>query len=116
MHHNFKNLLVWQRACALAESLYILVKKLPDIERYGLRSQIQRAAISVPSNIAEGCGRESNKELHHYLNIAIGSLCELETQLILTKRLRLFKAEATEPHLKEINEIRKMISALRKQL
>ncbi|MGH1366485.1 MAG: four helix bundle protein [Calditrichia bacterium] len=116
MRHNFKKLQVWHRSCDLAEALYILAKKLPDTERYGLRSQIQRAAISVPSNIAEGCGRESNKELQHYLNTSNGSLCELETQLLLSIRLEFFKQSETEALINQILEVRKMIYALIKQL
>ena len=84
---NHKDLEVWKEAMELVIAIYEVTKKFPKGELYGLTSQIQRAAVSVPSNIAEGCARKSNRETLHFLSIALGSLAELETQVILAMRL-----------------------------
>lgn len=84
--HNFKELLVWQKAMDLTVFVYKLTGEFPKEEKYGLISQIQRCAISIPSNIAEGSGRVSKKEFRHFLSISMGSLFELETQMILAYR------------------------------
>jgi four helix bundle protein len=81
--HNFKELLVWQKAMDLAVFAYKLTASFPKEEKYGLISQIQRCAVSVPSNIAEGSGRVSTKEFQHFISISLGSSFELETQAIL---------------------------------
>ena len=83
--HNFKELKVWRAGIDLSKSIFTLTKKFPTEERFGLISQMTRAAVSIPSNIAEGCGRKSNKELYQFLNIALGSAFELETQLIIAR-------------------------------
>ena len=79
--HNFKDLKVWQKAIDLAVDVYKAMLQLPNEEKFGLISQIKRAAISIPSNIAEGAGRNSNTEFNHFLGIANGSSFELQTQL-----------------------------------
>ena len=84
--HNFKELQVWQKAMDLAVFTYQLTSYFPKEEKYGLISQIQRCAVSVPSNIAEGSGRVSKKEFQHFISIAMGSSFELETQVILAYR------------------------------
>ncbi len=84
--HNFKELNVWKKAIDLAVLSYQLTGFFPKEEKYGLISQIQRACVSIPSNIAEGCGRVSNKELQHFVSISMGSSYELETQMILASR------------------------------
>jgi len=84
--HNFKELLVWQKAMDLAVFTYQLTGFFPKEEKYGLISQIQRCAVSIPSNIAEGSGRVSTKEFQHFISIALGSSFELETQVILAFR------------------------------
>jgi four helix bundle protein len=83
MKHNFRELKIWQNSMEIVKDVHVLTKTLPSDERVGLVSQINRSAVSMPSNIAEGTGRTSEKELHHFLNIAISSSYELETQLIL---------------------------------
>ena len=88
---NFKGLLVWQQSMQLAESIYALCRILPKEEMMVLSSQLRRAAISIPSNIAEGSGRGHRKEFIQHLRIAYGSLCELETQTILVQRLKLIE-------------------------
>jgi len=76
--HNFKDLKVWRASIEICKVVFELTKHFPDGEKYGLISQMTRSAVSIPSNIAEGCGRKSNKELYQFLNIALGSSFELE--------------------------------------
>jgi four helix bundle protein len=82
-----KDLDVWKKGMELVERVYSMSRAFPDSERYGLTSQIRRAAVSIPSNIAEGAARKSDKELLQFLSIAIGSLAELETQYLIAIRL-----------------------------
>ena len=82
--HNFKNLKIWQLARYFGKDIYVLTKKFPEDERFGLTQQIRRAVISIPSNIAEGAGRGTDKDFSHFLDIANGSAFEVETQLILS--------------------------------
>ncbi len=100
----------------LATEVYRLSAQLPKHETYGLSSQIQRSAVSVPSNIAEGHGRNSNKEFDHFLGIASGSLSELETQLILAQQLGYLTEETISPALQISSEIGKMLKGLQKSL
>ena len=90
---NFKQLLIWQKGMKLVLDIYAIAEKLPRTENYGLRSQLTRSAISIPSNIAEGSSRQSQKEYKYYIEIALGSAFELETQLSITKRLALVDFE-----------------------
>src|SRR6266851_10219654 len=85
--HSFRDLLVWQRAIELVECVYATSRNWPRVETYGLVSQVRRAAVSVPSNIAEGHGRATRGEFLHHLGIAYGSLMEVETQIVLAQRL-----------------------------
>lgn len=87
MTHNFKRLEIWKQSMDLVERVYLTINEVPNDERFGLKSQISRSAVSIPSNIAEGSGRDSEKEFGRFLSISIGSLHELETQLILLNRL-----------------------------
>ena len=112
MARSFKNLLVWQRGMALAEGVYGLAKTFPRHEQYGLCDQMRRAAVSVPSNIAEGCGRGTDRDWAHFLGQALGSLCELETQLELAVRLGYAKADALLPLQGIAQETGKMLVAL----
>jgi len=77
--HNFKELKVWKSGIELCKVIFELTRSFPPDERFGLISQMTRCAVSIPSNIAEGCGRRSNKELYQFLNVALGSSFELET-------------------------------------
>lgn len=112
---DFKKLLVWQKSIQLVKIVYQVTSEFPQIETYGLISQIQRAAISIPSNIAEGSGRGS-KEFLHFLNIAKGSAFEIETQFIIADELGFI----TKGKFDEINpmiiEIQKMISGLQNKI
>ena len=107
--HNFKNLKVWQRAMSLCKMVYQATRSFPQEERFGLTSQIKRAVVSVPSNIAEGASRTSNKDFTRFLTMAPGSLYELETQLILAKELGFLGQEPFVEITGEVNQIQKML-------
>lgn len=85
--HNFRELKIWKEAMEIVKVVYNLTSQLPTDEKFGFISQLNRCALSIPSNIAEGSGRTSNKEFSHFLNIAISSSYELETQLILAEEI-----------------------------
>ncbi|MBU2914651.1 four helix bundle protein [Reichenbachiella agariperforans] len=110
--HDFRKLNIWKRSIDLVTEIYQLTSSFPEAEKFGLTSQIRRCSVSVPSNIAEGAGRKSDKEFVQFLSIAMGSLCELETQLIISKNLKLINSEQMEVKTSEINEIQKMIRVL----
>ena len=112
----YRDLKVWQTAIRLATEVYKLSGLFPKQETYGLTSQIQRSAVSVPSNIAEGHGRNSSKEFNHFLGVAMGSLAELETQLILAQQLGCLDEETIESVLQISDETGKMIRGLQKSL
>jgi four helix bundle protein len=113
---NFKELLVWQKAMALASAVYSLTGRFPSAERFGLVAQMRRAAVSVPSNIAEGQARNTTGEFVQFISHAEGSLAELETQLRLSLDLNLCGAQNAAPLLHMIEEERKMLNALRRSL
>ncbi|HEX9454613.1 MAG TPA: four helix bundle protein [Candidatus Binatia bacterium] len=106
-----KDLLVWQRSMDLVEDVYRLTKILPSAEQWGLVSQMRRAAVSVPSNIAEGYGRQATGEYRHHISIGRGSLLELETQILLS-RLKYLQPADADSALKEIDEISRMLATL----
>jgi four helix bundle protein len=110
---NHKELEAWSASMKLAKELYQLTSKFPKEELYGLTSQIRRAAVSVPSNIAEGAARNSDKEFIQFLYVSLGSLAEIETQIILAKELG-FLSELTV--LSPIEHSRKFILGLIKYL
>ncbi len=114
--HNLKELKIWQKAIDLSVSVYKATSEFPKEEIYGLTSQIKRSAISIPSNISEGAGRNSNKEFIHFLGIANGSAYELQTQLIISNKLKLISDETLEELLKPIEEIQKMSFTFQKTL
>jgi len=114
--HNFKELKVWKAGIEICKTIFMITKNFPSEERYGLVSQMNRSAVSIPSNIAEGCGRKSNKELHQFLNIALGSSFELETQTILAKEFNYITSERCDDICSLIIEIQKMIHGLQKSL
>lgn len=109
---SYKELLVWQKSIQLVTDIYKLTKTFPNEENYGLVSQIQRAAVSIPSNIAEGNDRNSKKEFVHFLYIARGSLAELETQIIIAERLEYINQNQSTEILNNCHEIGKMINGL----
>ncbi len=113
---NYRELIVWQKSMALAEMIYRISSPLPKEEIYGLQSQMRRAAVSIPANIAEGQARQSTGEFLQFLGIARGSLAELETLVILCGRLNFFPSESVENALKDCDEIGKLLTGLVKSL
>lgn len=109
---SYKELKVWQRSMALAEQVYGLTQYFPAEERYGLTSQMRRAAVSIPANIAEGWGRGTTRDYLNFLIIARGSLMELETQLILASHLGYVESVHVTSASREIAEIGKMLNSL----
>ena len=114
--HKVEDLKIWQKSIELAKKVYEVVAELPDTERYGLTSQIKRCAVSIASNIAEGAGRNSNREFKHFLSIASGSSYELQTQLILTYELKLIEKHKIDQLLFLITEIQKMNYSFQKSI
>ena len=111
-----KDLKVWIKGIELVKSIYEITKLFPSNEQFGLTSQMRRAAVSIPSNTAEGCGRNSDKELIHFLYISLGSADELETQIIISKELGFLENEKSEQLQSLIFEIIKMTSSLIKSI
>ncbi len=116
MLKSYRDLLVWQRALDLAILIYRLSEGFPKTEVYGLTSQVRRASVSIPSNIAEGYGRGSRREYLQFLSIAQGSLKELETQTILAQRLNYATAAQADRILSESEIIGKMLGSLIRSL
>ncbi len=113
---SYRELVVWQKSIELAERIYAVSKRFPKEESYGLTSQMRRAAVSVPSNIAEGAAREGTGEFLQFLSTARGSLAELETQLVLAERLGYLPTAQVRELEKMCDEISRMLSGLRKSL
>ena len=109
---DFRKLKIWEQGIEIVKQIYKLAEKLPAEEKFGLRSQIKRAAISVPSNIAEGASRNSEIEFKRFLEIAIGSLFELETQIVIIQELVLISSEELEDIFELILKEGKMINGL----
>ncbi|NOQ70802.1 MAG: four helix bundle protein [Crocinitomix sp.] len=109
--HKFRELKVWNKAMLIVESTYEISRDLLANEKFNFTSQITRSALSIPSNIAEGAGRETNKEFCRFLDIAIGSSFELETQLILVERIFNVK---TDKLILEIQDLQRMTNALKR--
>lgn len=116
MLKNYKELKVWQKAYQLCLGVYKVTAKMPKEERFGLTSQIRRAAVSVPSNIAEGYGRRTTPDYVRSLYIAYGSNCELETQVMLTEDIGFIEAALLEGIKDAIQEVERMLKALIKSL
>lgn len=103
---NHKDLEVWKKGMDLVESVYKLTSDFPDTEKFGLTNQMRRAVVSIPSNIAEGAGRKSDKELIQFVHIALGSLAEVETQYLISMRLQyIVKNEILENELMVLNKL-----------
>lgn len=113
--HNLKELKIWNKAIELATEIYQLTAEFPSEEKYGLISQLRRSAVSIPSNIAEGAGRNTSKEFCHFLGISNGSSYELQTQLIISRNLDLIDARVDQV-LSRIDEIQKMNYSFQKML
>ena len=113
---SYRELIVWQKSMDLTVRIYDLTRRFPAEERYGITSQMRRAASSVPTNVAEGQARRSTGEFLQSLGIARGSLAELETFVILCERLELIQNEISESLLADCAEINKMLNAMIKSL
>jgi four helix bundle protein len=113
---SYKDLVVWQKGIALGKLIYQLTKNFPSEEKFGLVAQIRRAAVSIPSNVAEGQARHSTGEFIQSISHAEGSLAELDTQLILIIELKFCSGAAAEPSFALVTEIRRMLNALRRKL
>ena len=114
--NDYKDLIVWQKGIELATWIYNLTAQFPKEEIYGIVSQMRRAAVSVPSNIAEGQSRQHKTEFRQFLHIAKGSLAEIETQLTIAKNLGYVKADAFQNGTARIDELSKLLYALTKKL
>ena len=113
---SYKDLIVWQKGMTLAEQVYLITAGYPKSELYSLTDQMRRAAVSIVSNIAEGKGRESKQEYLHFLAISQGSLTELETQILLSIRLRYLSEIDAETPLSLCDEIGRMLNTMRTKL
>jgi four helix bundle protein len=110
--YSFEKLIVWQEARVLVKSIYTITHTFPKEEIFGLTSQIKRASSSIPMNIAEGCGRNSDKDFCRFLYIAFGSANELEYQLLLSIDLKFIELENGQKLLFQIEEVKKMLNGL----
>jgi four helix bundle protein len=113
---SYRDLKVWQLSMDVVEQVYHLTKKFPKEEFYGLTNQLRRAAVSIPSNIAEGHARDSTKEFLHHISISFGSLSELETQLILSQRLRYIEQAELQTIILNTEEIGRVLRGLQRAL
>jgi len=106
---NFRNLMIWQKSMSLTTKIYKSTKNFPKEEIFALTSQIRRSSVSIPSNIAEGFGRDSNKEYLRFLNISIGSLFEMQTQLEIAKNIDYLNEEEFNTLYEDSREIERML-------
>ena len=113
---SYKDLVVWQKGIQLARLMYGLTQGFPSEEKFGIVAQMRRAAVSIPSNIAEGQARHTPGEFIQFISHAKGSLAELDTQLILSIELKFCSESAAESALTLLGEIRRMLNALRRKL
>ncbi len=113
---DYKKLDVWRKGHQLVLSVYQLTKSFPQEELYGLTRQLRRAAVSVPANIVEGTGRLGNSEFRHYLNIAMGSLCEVEYFIILAQDLHYLGDSQQDALSKQVTELKRMLASLQNKV
>lgn len=114
--HNFKNLKVWQKSVDLAVRIYHVTSDFPASEKFGMISQMRRAAVSIPSNIAEGTAKSSPKSFSNSLEISLGESFELETQMIIAERVNLISTEVSQELEADISEIQRMIVGFKSTL
>lgn len=112
----YSELIVWQKAMDLTQQVYTATGRFPKEEIYGLTSQLRRAAVSVPSNIAEGQGRKSTSEFLHHLSIAYGSLMEVETQVLIAGRLAYLERRLVDELMERASEVGRLINGLSNSL
>lgn len=116
MLRTFKDLIVWQKSYALCVRVYTLTKQFPAEEKFGMVSQLRRSSVSIPSNISEGYNKDTTKDYLRFLSIALGSLAEMETQMMLCKDLKMCQAPESEDVLETIAEVDRMLRALIRSL
>ena len=114
--HNYRELKVWQKAIEFCTDMYKATASFPNSELYGLTTQLKKATISIGSNIAEGAGRNTDKEFAQFLNYAYGSTSEVDTQLIIARNLEFLENEEFNVLQGKLNEIQKMLFSLKNQL
>ena len=114
--HNFRELKIWQNGRQIVKSTYQMTATFPKEELFGLTQQMRKAVVSIPSNIAEGCGRGTNPQLIHFLNISIGSACELETQVILSFDLEYISEEKMIEMTNFLKNLQQMIMSFKIKL
>jgi four helix bundle protein len=114
--HNFKNLKVWQKSVDLAVKIYQITAEFPVSEKFGMTSQMRRAGVSIPSNIAEGTAKSSSKSFSNSLEISLGESFELETQMIIAERVSLISNETAQQLEMDISEVQKMIIGFKAKL
>ncbi len=113
---DFRKLEVWQKSQKLVSSVYTVTSTFPSAERYGLSSQMRRAVVSVSANIAEGCGRMGDIELRRFVRISLGSLAELECELLVANNLDFLNSQTADSILAEIHSVRGMLQSLHRML
>jgi four helix bundle protein len=116
MVSSYRDLKVWQAGMQLAQSTYRLLERFPPRTGWGLQQQLERSAISIPSNVAEGHARDSTKEYLHYLSYSLGSVAELETQVMLASRMRFVAEQEADELLAQADEVGKMLRGVQKTL
>ena len=114
--HSYKNLVAWQKSMTLVKNVYLHTSSFPKTEAYGLAAQLRRAAVSIPSNIAEGQGRLSRKEFKHFLSLARGSLLEVETQVLIAADLNYLSSDEAHDLETRTQEVLRIINALMNSL
>ncbi len=114
--NGFEDLIGWQKGMGLVESVYRLTARFPAEERYGLTSQLRRAAVSVPSNVAEGYGRRTRADYVRFLDVARGSANEIQTQLVLCQRLGLASQDQIHEPLEQVKEVQRILKGLVRSL
>jgi len=114
--HKYKELKLWHKSMDLVTSVYFVTRTFPDFEKFGLVAQINRSAVSIPSNIAEGAGRNSDKEFLQFLSIAHASSYELETQLLISKNLNYLKPDELNHITEQISEVQRMNYSVQQKL
>lgn len=114
--HNYKNLRIWSEAMDVVTEIYGITKDFPKEEQYGLTSQIRRAAVSIPSNIAEGSGRSTNKDFKNFLSFSLGSALETSTQLEIACRLEYCSRKETNDFLEKMESLQRQINTFRNKL
>ena len=114
--HRFKDLEIWKKSREFCSDIYELTSSFPDSEKFGLTTQLRRASVSIPSNVAEGCSRKSNKDFSRFLEISIGSMYEIETQLLIACDLKFISIEELNRHIEKLSSIIKMTSKFKSTL